>query len=185
MKQTGCPVDQLAASPRLAGRGHDISGDGRDESDPPPNKRPRFNMNWARRGVKTQQRPSSLIIIPAACKLFDSYFSGLSISDSRYFISSLQYFYAKPQSLSFLPPSLARFHQLGPWWHTYASPLFHHCVAGPDHASIQARIRQALASLHKLRAPGSADAHSATTRQRTTQSQVGRPARQTIAFQNK
>lgn len=114
--------------------------------------------------------------------LFDSYFlRALNIrfrNNSSLPFNTLRKIPAAPSP--FLPLSLVRFHQLTPCRHTYASPLFHHCLAGADRTSIQARIRQPLASLHKLRVPGGGEGRSrnaacAATRQRTSPAEVGDP----------
>lgn len=177
MKQVGCPVDHLPASPIARTPRARHLGEWRPQGSPPPNGRN------SETGVEDQERASSRASSPSqqhagySTPLFQGSQSQIHNNSSLPF-NSLR----KSPVLSFLPPSLARFHQSSPWWHTYASPLFHHCVARLDHAPIRARIRQALASLHKLRAPGSADASFATTRQRTTQSRVGRPASKRSRF---
>lgn len=185
MKQTGFPVDHFPVSPVLARR-----GEWHLEGFPPP-ERPDSEVQG--KGVESQETAS-----PRASHPSSTYLGSLTPSSqgpqsqihnnsSLPFTTFTQTNNPRPSPFSSHLRSLALFHQLGPWGHTYASPQFHHCPAGPDHASIRARIRQPLASLHKLRAPGGQTQTPARRRlvNEPLKAWRGRPASKTTAFQNK
>ena len=172
MKQNGGPSDRLCQPRSRRPRPRHLGG-WRCEAwgSSPPNGRISTRVEIQARACSrrstSQQRAGYSTPIPQGYQFQIHYNSSLSFNTLR-----------EPPVLSFLTPiRVVHFHQLGPWWHTYASPQFHHCVAGPDHASIRARIRQALASLHKLRAPGNRRRQPFVTTRSTnhSQSQVADP----------